>query len=132
MPRTKTYSIMGEPQPWVRTLSTCSHKTIFNDQQMLRTSFGLYLAQQHNEEPLFNVPVAIMGTFFMSPPSYTRKNAVPSISKHIKSNLDELSLYLFDNLRGICITDKRIIVSENFNKTYDDNPRTYFIITEIN
>lgn len=127
-PRQKRYCVNIPPQPWRRP-QLCNTR-FFNDQKSSRLAFGLYLAQQMDEDPLFDMPVHLDVTFYMPLPKskYLRK---PGQYHVITPDIDNLTKFCLDALKDVVITDDRIISSLSARKIYDRNPRTEFIITEL-
>lgn len=94
-----------------------------------KIAFGLYLAQQHNDEPLFKGPVDLSVTFYLPPSKNIRKNKMQTHLTHL--NLVELLRFLLNSMTTIIIPDHRVVCRLNLCKVYDKNPRTEFTVSEI-
>lgn len=123
--RSKTYCIRTAPVAWKRVVR--SERRHYNSYNKDIVSFGLYLSQQHNEEPLFTNPIHLDITFYM-----------PITSKIIKSvyhsnppYLDNMYKFLFHCMKDVVFADERIICSLSIKKVYDREPRTELVITEV-
>jgi Holliday junction resolvase RusA-like endonuclease len=116
------------PIPWTRP--RLHGRVFFDGQQKQKTCYGLYLLQQHNDEPLFkDKPLSIDITFYMFiPESSRKKNKLYHASI---PDLDNLCKFALDSLRGVVLADDRFICSLVARKLYDKNPRTEFTITEL-
>lgn len=128
MARSKEYVIPLPPIPWKRA---GRNKKLFYDQQVHeKLAIGIYLNQQHGNEPAFTTPLHVEAIFYIP------------IPKSIKARLPFwcANLYDIDNLIKLlldtCTTtniwkDDRIISSLVSKKIYDKNPRTHLIIREL-
>jgi Holliday junction resolvase RusA-like endonuclease len=130
--RSKSYVISLPPIAWKRSglkwkPSKDKRKIPFYDQQLKeKIAIGIMLSNQHNDEPLFSIPIHISCRFYIYKPRKTF-NIYP-----IKTpDVDNLCKFLFDVMKDVLITDDRIICSLSVAKVYDSNPRTEFTITEI-
>jgi Holliday junction resolvase RusA-like endonuclease len=95
-----------------------------------KVSFGLYLSQQHNEEPFFSKPIHIEATFYM-PISKSVHERVQNFYHTTVPYLDNLWRFLVEALKGVTIADERVICSFSVKKVYDKEPRTELVITEV-
>lgn len=125
--RSKSYCINLPPIPWQRP--RLNGKRFFDGQQQDKVSFGLYLAQQHGNDPLFDCPLHLDVTFFMPYPSKgIRKYGLYHVNR---SDLDNLIKFLLDLSHDILFKDDKIICSMIAKKIYDRKPRTEFTLTEL-
>src|SRR5665213_171590 len=125
--RTKTYTINVEPVSWARAgvRGKGSYKPQFYDTQVMeKVAFGLYMQQQHNDEPLFERPISVDATFFMPIPR-SKKDRRGSIFHAHYPDLDNLLKLLLDSMKPI-IVDDRIVSVIHARKIFDPNPRTVF------
>jgi Holliday junction resolvase RusA-like endonuclease len=126
--RSKKYCIKMAPMAWQRVVRSTSR--FYDTHVKDKVSFGLYLSQQHNEEPLFDKPINLDVTFYMPFPK-TLKDKAHSIYHSTPPYLDCLSKFFLDALKDIIIIDSKIICSLSIKKVYDKQPRTEWIITEV-
>ncbi|MGB6528493.1 MAG: RusA family crossover junction endodeoxyribonuclease [Candidatus Nitrosopolaris sp.] len=130
IPRTKSYIIPVAPIPWAR--ARLAGKRHFNAQSQERFAFGICLKTQHNSEPLFARPIALDITFFMpESANHAKKNKDGMIYHSQRPDLDNLTKFLLDSLKGVLVTDDSIISRIVAKKVYDREPRTEFVIQEI-
>lgn len=100
----------------------------FDAQTRDKLAYGLFLEQQHNDEPLFSTALHVDIVFYMPIPVSVRQRS----QYHSKTpDLDNLEKFLLDCMTGRIITDDRIICSKTAKKVYDKDPRTEFTITEV-
>lgn len=126
--RSKSYSIKLTPIPWQR--ARLNGQRFFDGQTKEKVAFGLYLNQQHNDEPLFENPISLDIVFYMPmPKSIKDRKNTPYHST--KPDLDNLCKFLLDAIKDVLIADDKIICSIYAKKVYDKEPRTEFVITEV-
>lgn len=107
------------------------HRSLSYDAQTRdKVSFGLYLSQQHNDEPMFTNPIHIDVTFFMAIPK-SLKDREPSFYHSTTPSLDSLYKFFLESIKDILIKDERLICSLTVKKVYDREPRTELNITEV-
>jgi len=107
------------------------HRSLSYDSQTRdKVSFGLYLSQQHNDEPLFTNPIHIDVTFYMPIPK-SLKHREHSIYHSTTPSLESLYKFFLDAIKDILIKDERLICSLVIKKVYDKEPRTELNITEV-
>jgi Holliday junction resolvase RusA-like endonuclease len=126
--RSKTYCVNITPIPWKAV--TRKHLS-YESQGGDIIAFGLHIAQQHNDEPLFSTPIQLKIKFYM-PISTNHQNHKPKSKHHVTIPfLESLYKFVIDVMKDIVITDERIICSLTLEKVYDKNPRTEIVITEV-
>jgi Holliday junction resolvase RusA-like endonuclease len=125
-PRSLKYLIPLPPISWRR--AGLSGKRFFDTQALEKVAWGNYLLQQHKGPP-FNKPVAMDVTFYLKTP---HKNKYRNSQNFAVSSqdLDNLLKHLLDSMRVIWVDD-RLLVKVAAKKVYDNEPKTVFIITEI-
>jgi Holliday junction resolvase RusA-like endonuclease len=124
--RSKTYCINMSPIAWKRAA-----RRDYDLKTKDTISFGLYLSQQHNDEPFFSKPIHLEVTFYMPFPAKLAKNQqIPGYHSNIPY-LDSLYKFLLDAMKDVLIADDRVICSLSLKKVYDKEPRTELIITEV-
>lgn len=126
--RSKSYCVKMNPIPWKRAGMNGSR--LFDAQKQDKVMMGLYLNQQHNDEPLFNKATHLEVIFYFNYPKTLKKRSGSSWVSTVP-DLDNLEKFLLDSIKNILITDDRIIVSMNSKKIYDKDPRVEFTLTEL-
>ena len=126
--RSKSYRINIVPIAWQRVTRSAARS--YDTQTKDKVSFGLYLAQQHNEEPFFDKPIHLDVTFYMPIPKLSKER---SASPYHSSSpyIDNLYKFFVEALKGVIIQDDRVICSLSIKKVYDKEPRTEMTITEV-
>ncbi len=127
--RTKRYCIMLTPQAWKR--AGLNGRRFFDQQKADKIAYGLYLNQQHGNEPLFTGALKVEMYFYMPiPPGKKRKIKPGDYHKTIPDN-DNLEKFILDAAKNICISDDRIVAISHHEKIYDLTPRVEVIITDL-
>lgn len=126
--RSKAYRINVAPLTWSRALRKGSMS--YDNHTKDQVCFALYLAQQHNEEPMFEKPIHLDITFYMPIPKSPNKKITSKYTTNSPS-IDCLYKFFLDSLKDIVITDNRVICALSLKKVYDIEPRTEFTITEV-
>lgn len=126
--RSKSYRIKIAPIAWHRVVRNGSRS--YDAHTRDKVCFGLYLSQQHNEEPLFSKPIHIDVTFYIPFPKQVKDKPIP-LHHTITPSLDCLYKFFLDAIKDILITDIRVICSLSMKKVYDKEPRTELVITEV-
>lgn len=125
--RIKTYYIPIAPMPWKRPAR--NGKKMYDAQAKDKVNFGIYLNQQHNDEPLFDCPIHLDINFYMPiPKSVSLRKQVPYHSS--TPDIDNLLKFCLDTMTDVVIIDDRIICSITAKKVYDKEPRIELTITE--
>jgi Holliday junction resolvase RusA-like endonuclease len=126
----KTYVIPLNPIPWKRA-GLAGH-TFFDKQTKEKLAMGLYLIQQHGNDPKFKGPLKLDMHFRMPIPKSISKrkhseyqSTYPDIDNLIKMVLDTIN-----NTETIWEDDKQVAEISS-TKIYDTKPRTIIIISEI-
>lgn len=127
--RSKTYVVNLNPQPWKR--AGLNGKKFFDQQKQDKIAFGLYLLQQHNNEPLFSGAIEVNITFFMPIPPGKKKHIKPGTYHKTVPDNDNLEKFILDAAKNVCYTDDRIISVSTHKKIYDNNPRVEMTITSL-
>lgn len=126
--RSKSYTIKVKPIAWQRAARNGSR--YFDAQAKDKLAHGLYLINQHGDEPLFDKTIEIDITFYMAIPKTIGDRQI-SIHHSKSPDLDNLIKFLLDAIKDVLITDDRIIWKIYARKYYDKNPRTELTITEV-
>lgn len=132
--RTKTYIVKQPPTPWQR--ARINGNRFFDGQKDLKVIYGIYLQQQHDDEPLFSRPIEMDITFYMPTPLAVefrirkKKNEIDAYHRS-RPDLDNMIKFCLDAIKDVLITDDKIIYAITARKVYDDDPRTEFTIKEI-
>lgn len=128
MVRSKSYCVNLRPLPWQRPY--LNERTLFDNQKREKLAFGIYLAQQHNDEPLFGRPIIMELTFYMAIPKSLPKRK-GGLYHSNRPDLDNLCKFVLDAMKEVVITDDKIICDLHARKVYDKVPRTEIIIKEV-
>lgn len=126
--RSKSYRINITPIPWQRIARKGNR--CYDTQTREQVCFTLYLSQQHNDEPFFTNPVHLEVIFYM-PIHKLVKDRQESHYHHTVPYLDNLYKFVLDAMRGVVVSDERVISSVSLKKVYDKEPRTELTITEV-
>ena len=126
--RSKSYCIKVKPIAWQRAARNSNR--YFDAQAKDKLSHGLYLINQHGDEPLFDKAMRLQVIFFMAIPK-TMQNRQNSVYHSKSPDLDNLLKFLLDAMTDVIITDDRLISAIDAVKVYDVMPRTELTITEV-
>jgi Holliday junction resolvase RusA-like endonuclease len=126
--RMKMYVVNLKPIPWQRP--HLNEKTFFDNQKKEKVLFGIYLQQQHNDEPLFGKSISMDLTFFMPIPRSVKDRTKNPYHAN-RPDLDNLCKFVLDSMKDVIITDDKIISILTAMKVYDNNPRTEILIKEV-
>jgi Holliday junction resolvase RusA-like endonuclease len=126
--RSKKYCINIVPISWQRVARNANRS--YDAQMRDKVSFGLYLAQQHNDEPFFDKPINMDVIFYMPLPKLLKEKP-DSIYHNTIPYMESLLRFFLDAIRDILIVDDRVICSFSVKKVYDKEPRTEIVITEV-
>jgi Holliday junction resolvase RusA-like endonuclease len=128
----KEYIILGDPIPLARARHG-GGKT-WDPQKHLKLNWSLKLAEQHDDEPLFEGPLHLDVTFFMAKPKTSAKQTALMQDKphYCKPDLDNMLKWVFDCSNKILYHDDSCIASVHCDKRYSDIPRTSIKVSEIN
>jgi len=126
------YIIVGDPIP----LSRARHgngKT-WDPQKQLKLHWKLMLEDQHKDKPLLTGPLHMEIVFFMAKPqtSMKRKLELDGKPQFYKPDLDNLIKWVCDCSSNVLFKDDALVASLECRKVYDDQPRTYIKIIEMN
>jgi len=128
------YTIPIVPVAWKRAGHSGRH--FYDQQQHEKLAFGLYMAQQHDNEPPFTTAFELRIVFFMPQP-YARLQRWKSLGKeefHHSTipDLDNLEKHILDTAQQAnIITNDKLCCSCCKRKIYDKNPRVEFYFIEI-
>lgn len=127
----KTYILYGKPIPLQRPRVT-SFGTYDPQKKEKGEARALIYNQRGTTVPATNVPIQLVVTFFMPIPKSTPKKINLKGKFHYKRpDIDNLIKYILDVIQPILITDDSLVATIIADKIYDENPRTQFIISEI-
>jgi Holliday junction resolvase RusA-like endonuclease len=125
--RSLKYLIPLPPIAWKR--AGLSGKHFYDQQAHDKIAWGLYLRQQHTS-PLFNRPVSMDVAFYLQAPHKNKYRNTQNLAVG-NSDLDNYIKFLLDSMKEIVWVDDKLLVSISAKKVYDNEPKTVFIITEI-
>jgi Holliday junction resolvase RusA-like endonuclease len=126
--KSKEYRINIVPIAWQRALRNGNRS--YDAHTKDKVSFGLYLAQQHNDEPFYDKPIHLDVTFYMPIPKLL-KDKPNSLYSVTTPSLDDLYKFFIDAIKDILISNVQVICSLTMKKVYDKEPRTELVITEV-
>ena len=129
-PRSKSYVIPLKPITWKR--AGISDRRFYDQQLSEKIAYGLYINRCHGNEPIFQGPVVLEVVFYMAK-SQGKKNKPKTHHHMFAPDLSNLIKLLEDAIvdTKVVLTDDRIISKIIAKKVYDDNPRTEFILREL-
>lgn len=123
----RTYTVPGDPTAIRR--SRTARGRLYDSQKEFQLWMGITIKNQHDIDDLFEGPLHIFIRFFMPIPPGKKRN--PEQWHHSKPQLDQLIKILFDTCNTILFHDDSCISSINCAKLYDKNPRTEFVISQL-
>jgi Holliday junction resolvase RusA-like endonuclease len=131
--RVKTYIINQPPIPWQR--ARLNGKNFFDGQTKEKLVYGIYLQQQHNDEPMFTRPIEMDLTFYMPKPlvvaNRIKRDKTGIAAYHSTTpDLDNMVKFVLDAIQNVLISNDKLVYAINAKKLYGDEPRTEFTIKE--
>ncbi len=126
--RQKEYIIPLKAVAWSRTGANHTTRTFFDRQKKEKLCFGMYLASQHNDEPLFQVP-SIDIIFYFKEPIKKKPENYPLHTR--KPDGDNCQKFIYDVLKGIAYDDDCQIPMGSFQKRWGEEDIIKIIITEL-
>lgn len=129
-----TFEILGTPVPWKAHAGF--GKRSFNPRYKEKHYVQWQIRPQFNRTQPITTPVKGICTFHMPIPAgvskIRRRQMLEGRIHHIKRpDVDNLSKFLFDCLKGIVIEDDSQIVEVVLRKIYGETPKTIFLLEEI-
>lgn len=132
--KSRFYVIHGDPIALAR--SRYSRGRFYDSQKHLKLIWGIDIARQHDNNPMFQGPVGMDVIFYLPiPKSSIKKTETLKDQWHIfKPDSSNLLKFVEDAVTAIVFKDDCILVKQNIEKVYDDGngPRTEFVFYEIN
>jgi Holliday junction resolvase RusA-like endonuclease len=127
------YILPGSPMAWKRA-GLC--KSRFYDQQThVKMAKGCEMNLQRNGAPTLMKPIRLIAMFYMPMPnSWSPKKRDLMRGKHCPTTPDNTNMMkLIEDIavEVQIMRDDALIASHFYDKIYDDNPRTEFILQEI-
>ena len=109
---------------------------VINDQETEEGRFLWEISRQVEGHELFEGAIRVVARYYMPIPKSTSKKKrnymQMDIIKHTKKpDLDNLTKFAWDCLKGIVWGDDCQVVESDSRKTYDSFPRTELIIMEV-
>lgn len=127
--RMQKYCIDLSPQAWKR--AGLNGSKFYDKQIHEKLAFGLYLQQQHGNQPTFKKPLHVEATFFMNTPQKRLKDSVGKFDPN-RPDLDNLLKFFLDAaVKANILKDDAIVCSVTMKKIYSLEPRTEIIIQEL-
>lgn len=130
--RSKQYIIPLKPIGWARSGVIFAKKRFYDKQSHDKLAYGLYLAQQHNNEPLFEGPLWLDVIFHMAEPLTVRRRRTYKWHDG-RPDLDNLEKFLQDAITdtGIIWKDDAVVSKKTSEKVYHPNTELIITITEL-
>jgi Holliday junction resolvase RusA-like endonuclease len=130
--RSKSYLINITPKRWARPGVNYSKNHFFDTQKNEKLAYGLSIIRDHNDEPLFEGPLSLDVTFFMTIPKLKRKRGLTCYHA-TTPDLDNLCKLLLDSITQTSVvwTDDKQVSQILAIKRYDAKPRVEFTISEL-
>lgn len=128
--RSKEYTINIRPIPWSRAGHNGNH--FYDKQHQEKLAYGLCIAQQHGNDPIFTGPLQIEMIFYIPIPKLKR-NRTDGNYHYSVPDADNFCKFLMDAITQTQVVwhdDKQCSLG-SWAKLYDKNPRVYFKITEL-
>ena len=131
MPYKKEYIIPINPVAWKRAGLRNGGK-FYDEQKHEKLACGLYLNQQHGDDPLFTKALQVEIIFYVALPKLI-KDRKKSQWCSTYPDIDNFCKFCFDVITdtGVIWNDDRLISVLHARKLYDSEPRTHIIITEL-
>lgn len=124
------YVIKGDPVAWARA-GRCGTR-MYDTQKNLKIVLGIMIRNQHNDLPLYTGPLQLLVTFYMKTPQRIRNlKKFEGKFTHTKPDLSNLIKFIEDTCTGILYHDDALIASINADRRYSFEPRTEFIIRQL-
>lgn len=130
--RNAHFVIPGSPVPLART--RYGNGNIYDSQKEIKGKYAIILDNQHNETPFFKGPLELIIAFYFQIPKTSQKHAdkLSHTLKPSRPDLSNLVKLIEDVANELLYKDDAIICASHCFKLYDYQPRTEFIIQEIN
>jgi len=128
----RKYVLKGAPVAWARPVP--AGKRVYDSQKQLKLMGGIELERQHDNAPLFMGPLHLEARFYFPIPASRTKQLNVLIGTHhyFRPDLSNLIKLIEDMATGIVYKDDCLIASITAVKLYDVEPRTEFVITQLN
>jgi crossover junction endodeoxyribonuclease RusA len=128
--RTKSYVINHRPISW--KAPGRNGNNYFDKQTLLKTTYGLYIIKHHEQEPLFQGPLAIDIIYYVPIPKSINKRNSSGFSSDAP-DIDNMTALLFDSINKTNIVwhDDRQVAVVNKRKIYGKEPRIEFTISQL-
>lgn len=121
------YVIKGKPTPLARP--RYSKNKVYNSQKELMELITAALKIQHGTRALYQGPLSLNVTFYFPYPQ--KQSRVPRTWHSFRPDLSNLIKLIEDCAQPVLFHDDCAIAQIIANKLYDNEPRTEFIITEL-
>jgi len=122
------YVLHGNPVAWARP--SPYRGRMWDTQKHIKFQYGMYIRQQHYDEPLLVGPLHLEIKFYFTIPRSSKKKA--GEFHHYKPDLSNLIKLIEDVGSGILYEDDALIASIAASKHYDSQPRIEFSLYTLN
>lgn len=124
------YILEGDPVAWAR--AGRSKNRFYDTQKQLKLVMGIAIRNQHNDRPFYEGPLILEATFYMPIPKRVSKpDTWEGKPTNIRPDLSNLIKLLEDTCTNILYHDDCIIQKIIADRVYSVNPRTEFLLREV-
>lgn len=128
----KHYVLPFKPIAWKRAIPNYYSRHMYDAQKQEKLLCGIYLRQQHGQDPFYEGALHLSATFFMAiPHAKSKKSGIMGSPHFIKPDLDNMEKFIQDCATGILYKDDCQIAQKTTKKIYDSTPRIEFTLQEI-
>lgn len=123
----QVYVIPGKPIPLQRPRYSIAH--VYDSQKREKANARIYIANQHNDKPLYTGALQLNVEFYFSTPAKTK-----SLNGHYhtsRPDTDNCVKWICDIAQDILYKEDSIIAQIIATKLYDTIPRTEFTIRPL-
>ncbi len=129
-----TFILPGNPIPWARAGYNRNTQVFYDRQRDERIHTELLVQCLFGNTPLFKGPLALYVTFYLPIPKSLPKKKILEMENTYhwrKPDKDNLEKWLSDICTKIVYTDDCQIAVSQVEKRFSNNPRTEFMLKEL-
>lgn len=129
------YIIPGDPVPLARARIGHGAKRMYDSQREAKLHTGILIQSQHKPDICYEGPLHLDVTFFMRIPRkiHTKREIEKNFTyHHCRPDLSNLLKFIEDVAQSILFRDDAQICYITSRKVYHQEPRTEFILKEMN
>lgn len=122
-----TYVIEGDPVPLMRAKPSYKQRFMYDSQKQEKLHIGIAIANQHNDRPFFQGPIALEVKFYMPVPKtrFKERRDLFGTYHFVRPDTSNLIKFIEDVAQSILYKDDCIIAKLIAEKIYGE-PRTEF------